>query len=160
VAARSTALAHRGQLRRAQSVEQAQRQPVQILPGAVLRSTHPRCALDGLPVEACGVAVDVYHQNIEEKHVGAAIRSARGRIALVQVCANDRGTPGEDHLDWPDITTALTEADYTGPLCIESFTGENAGIATAASVWRPLAPTQDALAVDGLAFLRGLTDTR
>ncbi|MEU4449632.1 sugar phosphate isomerase/epimerase, partial [Actinosynnema sp. NPDC023926] len=33
-------------------------------------------ALDGLPVDGCGVGVDVYHQNIEEKHVGDAIRSA------------------------------------------------------------------------------------
>ncbi|WP_033438965.1 sugar phosphate isomerase/epimerase family protein [Saccharothrix sp. NRRL B-16314] len=113
-------------------------------------------ALDGLPVDGCGVAVDVYHQNIEEKHVGDAIRSARGRIAHVQVCANDRGTPGDDNLDWADIVAALAEADYTGPLCIESFTGENASIATAASIWRPLAPTQDALAVDGLKFLKGV----
>lgn len=117
-------------------------------------------ALDGLPVDGCGVAVDVYHQNIEEKHVGDAIRSARGRIAHVQVCGNDRGTPGDDHLDWPDIVAALAEAHYTGPLCIESFTGENASIATAASIWRPLAPTQDALAVDGLAFLKGVIDSR
>ncbi|MBB5802830.1 D-psicose/D-tagatose/L-ribulose 3-epimerase [Saccharothrix ecbatanensis] len=116
-------------------------------------------ALDGLPADGCGVAVDVYHQNIEEKHVGGAIRSAKGRIAHVQVCANDRGTPGDDTLDWPDIVAALAEADYTGPLCIESFTGENATIATAASIWRPLASTQDALAVDGLRFLREVVAT-
>jgi D-psicose/D-tagatose/L-ribulose 3-epimerase len=40
---------------------------------------------------------------------------------------------------------------------IESFTADNASIATAASVWRPLAATQDAIAVDGLAFLRALS---
>ena len=39
---------------------------------------------------------------------------------------------------------------------IESFTAENATIATAASIWRPLARTQDAIAVDGLAFLKGV----
>jgi D-psicose/D-tagatose/L-ribulose 3-epimerase len=33
---------------------------------------------------------------------------------------------------------------------------ENETIATAASVWRPLAESQDAIAVDGLAFLRAL----
>ncbi|MCE6996296.1 sugar phosphate isomerase/epimerase [Saccharothrix sp. S26] len=117
-------------------------------------------ALDGLPVDGCGVAVDVYHQNIEEKHVGDAIRSARDRIAHVQVCGNDRGTPGDDHLDWADVVAALAEARYTGPLCIESFTGENASIATAASIWRPLAPTQDALATDGLRFLKEVIGTR
>jgi D-psicose/D-tagatose/L-ribulose 3-epimerase len=42
---------------------------------------------------------------------------------------------------------------------IESFTAENETIATAASVWRPLAESQDALAVDGLAFLRSLLNS-
>jgi D-psicose/D-tagatose/L-ribulose 3-epimerase len=41
-------------------------------------------------------------------------------------------------------------------VCIESFTVENAAIARAASVWRRLAPSQDALATEGLAFLRAL----
>ena len=39
-------------------------------------------------------------------------------------------------------------------MCIESFTAANEVIATAASIWRPLAPSPDALAADGLAFLR------
>ncbi|MEV0649054.1 sugar phosphate isomerase/epimerase family protein [Phytomonospora sp. NPDC050363] len=114
-------------------------------------------ALDGLPEEGCGLALDVYHMNIEERNIAEAIRFAEDRVAHVQVCANDRGAPGADHLDWKSILGALAEIAYTGPLVIESFTGENATIATAASIWRPLAETQDALAVDGLEFLRGLT---
>ncbi|MEU3457458.1 sugar phosphate isomerase/epimerase family protein [Micromonospora sp. NPDC006766] len=104
----------------------------------------------------CGVALDLYHQNIEEKNIPAAIRSAAGRVAHVQVCGNDRGAPGADHMDWPAILAALDEAGYAGPLCIESFTAENAAIATAASIWRPLATSQDAIAVDGLMFLRAV----
>ncbi len=104
----------------------------------------------------CGVALDLYHQNIEETDIPAAIRAAAGRVAHVQVCGNDRGAPGTDHLDWPAILTAVGEAGYRGPLCIESFTAENATIATAASIWRPLAASQDAIAVDGLTFLRGV----
>ena len=113
-------------------------------------------ALDGLPTQGCGVALDVYHMNIEERDVPAAIRRARSRIAHVQVCANDRGAPGADHLDWPAILAALDDAGYDGPLAIESFTAENATIATAASIWRPLAASQDAIAVDGLEFLNGV----
>ena len=45
---------------------------------------------------------------------------------------------------------------YAGPLNIESFTVDNAAIAVAASIWRPLAPSQDELAESGLAFLRSL----
>ncbi|NHC46245.1 sugar phosphate isomerase/epimerase family protein [Motilibacter aurantiacus] len=113
-------------------------------------------ALAPLPARGCGLLLDVYHMNIEEQDVAAAIRRAAGRIAHVQVCANDRGAPGADHLDWPGILAAIDDAGYTGPLCIESFTSENASIATAASIWRRLAPTQDAIATDGLTFLRDL----
>ena len=100
--------------------------------------------------------LDVYHMNIEERGVPAAIRAAGDRVAHVQVCGNDRGTPGGDHLDWDGVAAALRDIGYGGPVCIESFTSENRTIATAASIWRPLAPSQDALATDGLAFLRRL----
>ncbi|MDU0289912.1 sugar phosphate isomerase/epimerase family protein [Saccharothrix longispora] len=111
-------------------------------------------ALDGLPDEGCGLALDTYHMNIEESSPAEAVRAAGARIAHVQVCANDRGTPGEDHQDWPALLRALADAGYRGPLCIESFTPDNAAIATAASIWRPLAASPDALATGGLAFLR------
>jgi D-psicose/D-tagatose/L-ribulose 3-epimerase len=113
-------------------------------------------ALDGLAGSA--LALDVYHMNIEETDIAAAIGRAAGRIGHVQVSANDRGAPGRDHLDWPAILRALDKAGYSGPLAIESFTAHNATIATAASIWRPLAPTQDAIAIDGLHFLRSLND--
>ncbi len=112
-------------------------------------------ALDGLPLEGCGLALDTYHVNIEESSPVKAILAAGARIAHVQVCANDRGTPGNDHQDWRALLQALLDAGYRGPLCIESFTPDNATIATAASIWRPLATSSDALAVEGLAFLRG-----
>ncbi len=114
--------------------------------------------IDGLPHEGVGLALDTYHLNIEEQDPAAAIRSAgaAGRLAHVQVCANDRGAPGADHMDWSGLRAALVDAGYRGPLCIESFTAENASIATAASIWRPLARSQDAIATDGLAFLRRL----
>ncbi|THV40195.1 sugar phosphate isomerase/epimerase family protein [Glycomyces buryatensis] len=113
-------------------------------------------ALDGLA--GCALALDVYHMNIEETDLPAAIARAAGRIGHVQVSANDRGAPGRDHLDWSAILRALDQAGYSGPLVIESFTAHNATIATAASIWRPLAPTQDAIAVDGLHYLRSLHD--
>ncbi|HLS26216.1 MAG TPA: sugar phosphate isomerase/epimerase, partial [Beutenbergiaceae bacterium] len=56
--------------------------------------------------------------------------------------------------DWPAIFAALDAVGYTGAVNIESFTADNATIATAASIWRPLAATQDELARSGLAFLR------
>ena len=41
-------------------------------------------------------------------------------------------------------------------MVIESFSTEVKEIARAAAVWRPLAPTPDGLAKDGLAFLKKL----
>ena len=113
-------------------------------------------ALGPLLGPGLGLALDSYHLNIEEKHIGAAIREAGEHLAYVQVCGNDRGAVGDDHIDWPAFLDALDDVGYDGPLVIESFTADNASIATAASIWRPLAPTQDELARDGLSFLRSL----
>ena len=104
---------------------------------------------------ACGVLLDTFHMNVEEKRPGAAIREVGERLVHVHACGSDRGTPGEDHIDWPGIAAALKEVEYRGAVVIESFTGENRTIATAASIWRPLAASQDAIAADGLTFLRG-----
>jgi D-psicose/D-tagatose/L-ribulose 3-epimerase len=105
---------------------------------------------------ALGVALDTFHMNIEETDPSAAIRSAAGHIAHLQASGSHRGAPGNDHLDWPAIRDAVLEARYSGPICIESFTAENRTIARAAAIWRPLERTQDAIATDGLAFLRSL----
>jgi D-psicose/D-tagatose/L-ribulose 3-epimerase len=111
-------------------------------------------AIDDLP--ACGLLIDTYHANIEEKDVGAAFRLAGDRLEHVHASANDRGAPGADHVDWPEVRDALRDIGYDSAVVIESFTAENETIATAASIWRPLAASQDAIAVDGLAFLRRL----
>ncbi|GEK80549.1 sugar phosphate isomerase/epimerase family protein [Agrococcus baldri] len=116
-------------------------------------------ALEPLLGEHLGLALDTYHLGIEERSSADAIRAAGDALAHVQVCGNDRGAPGGDQTDWPGIRDALDEVGYRGPLVIESFTAENASIAVAASIWRPLAATQDDLARDGLAFLRELERT-
>lgn len=113
-------------------------------------------ALEPLLGHGVGLALDSYHLNIEERSSAGAIRAAGGHLVHLQVCGNDRGAPGGDQTNWPELVKALDDVGYTGPLNIESFTADNAAIATAASIWRPLAPSQDRLAADGLAFLRGL----
>jgi len=109
---------------------------------------------------ALGLALDSYHLNIEEKNPFAAIRAAGDYLAHVQVCGNDRGAVGDDHTDWPAFLDALDSVGYAGPLNLESFTGDNETIATAASIWRPLAENQDALAQRSLDYLTGLQDER
>lgn len=103
-----------------------------------------------------GFLLDTFHMNIEEKSLPAAIRMAKGKIFDFHSCANDRGTPGEDHFDWPAIAAALDDAGYQGPVVIESFTPEIKEIAKAVSLWRPLAKSPDTLAQNGYAFLRSM----
>jgi D-psicose/D-tagatose/L-ribulose 3-epimerase len=103
---------------------------------------------------ALGLCLDTFHMNIEEKDPAAAVRLAGRRIAHVQACGTDRGTPGADQFGWSGFVVALAETGYRGPVCIESFTVDNDAIARAASIWRRLAPSQDELATDGLEFLR------
>lgn len=109
--------------------------------------------IDGLP-PSVGIMIDTYHMNIEEADPYAALAAAGPHIKHVQVSGTNRGAPGADHFDWPRFFTVLRDTGYQGAICIESFTAENETIATAAAIWRPLAPSQDRLATDGLRYLR------
>lgn len=110
--------------------------------------------IDPLP-EVIGVNLDTYHMNIEEKTFRNAFDVVGSRLLHLQVCGNDRGAPGDDHLDWPEIRSCLERIGYRGMLGFESFTADNASIATAASIWRSFAPTQDHLARRALDYLTG-----
>ena len=103
-----------------------------------------------------GLLLDTFHMNIEERDIGGAIRLAGDRLFHFHACGNDRGAPGDDGIDWVRVRNALVDIDYRGEVTIESFTSANQTIATAASIWRPLGRSQDAIATDGLGFLRGL----
>ena len=110
--------------------------------------------LEQVGFDNAGFLLDTFHMNIEEKSLPNAIRMAKGKIFDFHSCANDRGTPGEDHFDWQAIVEALNEVDYRGPVVIESFTPEIKEIAKAVSLWRPLAESPDTLAKNGCEFLR------
>lgn len=104
----------------------------------------------------CQLMLDTFHMNIEETSLGEAIRAAGSRLRHVHACENDRGAPGTGHVPWAEVATALKDIGYDGPVVIESFTAKVKSIARAAAIWRPLAATQDAIAYDGLKFLKQL----
>lgn len=109
---------------------------------------------DAVGHPGCGLLLDTFHMNIEEQSIGAAIRSAASRLKHLHACENDRGAPGSGHIQWTDVVDACRAINYQGPAVIESFTSAVKSIARAAAIWRPLAPTQDGLAQDGLKHLR------
>jgi len=98
--------------------------------------------------------LDTFHMNIEEKDQAAAIRKAGKLLAHFHACGSDRGTPGNDHIDWKPIARALKQISYHGHVVIESFTTDVKVIARAAAIWRRIEPTQTEIAVKGLKFLR------
>ena len=112
--------------------------------------------VDRVDHPACQAMLDTFHMNIEEQSLGDAIRTVGPRLRHLHSCENDRGTPGKGHVPWSDVAAALRDVNYDGPVVIETFSAQIESIARAAAIWRPLAPSQDALAQDGLAFLQQL----
>lgn len=109
---------------------------------------------DAVANPAHGILFDTFHANIEERSLGAALRSCGPHLAHVHACENDRGAPGSGHVPWLEVFAALRELDYQGWVVIESFGARIPEIAAAACIWRDLAASPEALAQEGLAFLR------
>ena len=112
--------------------------------------------VDRVDHPACGLLLDTFHMNIEERSIGEAIRSAGKRIRQLHTCENDRGAPGSGHVPWQEVAAACRDIGFKGPFVIESFTNKVKSIARAAAIWRNFADTQDALAENGLRYLRTL----
>lgn len=106
--------------------------------------------------DALRIHLDAFHMNIEEKDPALAILKAGNKLALLHASGSDRGTPGGDQIDWERIFVALDKINYAGDIVIESFTPDVKIIAKAASIWRKVEPSKEAIAVDGLKFLRSL----
>ncbi|HEY7119254.1 MAG TPA: sugar phosphate isomerase/epimerase [Tepidisphaeraceae bacterium] len=103
---------------------------------------------------ALGIHLDTFHMNIEDKNQAKAIKKAGKLLAHFHACGSDRGTPGGDHIAWPDIVKALKGVKYKGDVVIESFTTDVKVIARAAAIWRQIEPKRDDIAVKGLKFLK------
>jgi|FLYN01.1.fsa_nt_gi D-psicose/D-tagatose/L-ribulose 3-epimerase len=112
--------------------------------------------VDRVSHPSCKILLDTFHMNIEEKSLGNAIRAAGSRLAHFHACENDRGAPGSGNVTWDDVADALRDINYDGPVVIESFTNKVKSIARAAAIWRSFEPSQDALAQNGLTFLKKL----
>jgi D-psicose/D-tagatose/L-ribulose 3-epimerase len=103
-----------------------------------------------------GLHLDTFHMHLEEKSSPDAIRLAGDRIFHFHACENDRGVPGTGQVHWQEIAPALKSVNYQGAIVIESFTSQVKEIARAVNIWREIAPSQDAIAMQGLQFLKTL----
>ena len=102
------------------------------------------------------IHLDTYHCNIEEKNFGAALAAGGGLVHYVHLSESDRGVPGSGNVNWKEVMTALKAANFSGDLVGESFVNMMPQLATALSVWRPVARSPEEVMAVGLPFLRSL----
>jgi D-psicose/D-tagatose/L-ribulose 3-epimerase len=106
--------------------------------------------------DAVGILLDTFHMGIEEKKQGEAIRGAAKHLKHFHACENDRGSPGTGQVPWGEVRDALKSVGYDGIVAIEGFNPEIVDLANGACIWRPMAPSPDRLAGDGVNFLKKL----
>lgn len=101
--------------------------------------------------------LDTFQMNVEENSMYEAIKVAGSLLYHFHCCASHRGIPGTGHVEWSEVFKALREVNYSRWLVIESFTPKIVeGFGRQTAVWRKLAPSTDAIAEQGLEFLRSI----
>jgi D-psicose/D-tagatose/L-ribulose 3-epimerase len=102
------------------------------------------------------IQLDTFHMNLEEEDYYETIVGLGEDLVHFHVAENHRGRFGRGTTPWDEIFRALSDIDYRGAIVIESFTPDVADVAVTACIWRQMAPSADALAAEGLAFLKAL----
>ena len=66
-----------------------------------------------------GVMGDTYHMNIEEIHMGDAIRKLGDKLYYLHIADSNRAAPGRGHIDFEKIAWALRDIHYEGWVAME-----------------------------------------
>lgn len=103
---------------------------------------------------AAKVLLDGFHMSIEESDLEQAVKRVGDKLLHVQVSENHRGIPGTGQTSWFSFKRGLAAVNYSGVISIESFTPNVQELAGAVCIWKPLAPSQDEFASQGIAFLQ------
>ncbi|HWK45726.1 MAG TPA: sugar phosphate isomerase/epimerase family protein [Stellaceae bacterium] len=98
--------------------------------------------------------LDTYHMNIEEKGQANGILKAGGHLKYIHLSESDRGVPGMGTVAWDEVYGALAGIGFKGGMAMESFIHMPPQLASALSVWRPVANSREEILADGLPFLR------
>jgi sugar phosphate isomerase/epimerase len=67
----------------------------------------------------CGICLDAFHMNIEEKDMFQAIRNSASRLNDFHVADNNRMACGMGAFDWGKILGTLKSVGYNGALTVE-----------------------------------------
>ena len=107
-----------------------------------------------------GVHLDTFHMNIEEKNYYDPIVASREVLCHMHCCENDRGVAGTGNVNWDAVFRALSKIKYDKWITLESFTPEIKSVAASTAIWRQIAPSADAIASEGLKFLKSMQRKR
>lgn len=97
---------------------------------------------------------DTYHMNIEEEGFYQPLVDNSETLGYIHMSESHRGLVGSGTVIWDDVFRGLADADYQGPLVLESFAAINPDLQAATKLWRPPNQPPGALAQKGLAFLK------
>lgn len=106
--------------------------------------------------DAMFVHGDMFHMNIEEGDIAAALTKVKDRLGYVHVAESQRGYLGTGNTDWPKFFGALHRIGYAGPITFESFSPTVLGpeLAGLIALWRDHWTDPDDVATKALAFMR------
>ena len=96
---------------------------------------------------------DTHHANIEEKNFTDAISTISPFLTHVHISENDRGTPGDGHVNFDEAFSNLAKVNYNGWLTIEAFSRNDPDFANAIGVWREFSKPWD-IAEKGFKFIK------
>ncbi len=103
---------------------------------------------------AFGVMYDTFHSHIEEKDQREAVASLVGRINVLHISENDRGTPGTGQIDFDTVFASVKATGFDGWVVMEAFGSGVPEIAAATRIWRPMFDSHQQLFHDSAVFIR------
>jgi D-psicose/D-tagatose/L-ribulose 3-epimerase len=101
-----------------------------------------------------GALYDTFHANIEEQDPIGCIALAGDVIKHVHISENDRGTPGNGHIDFEATMKMLRTTGYDGWLTIEAFGKSLPALAAATKVWRQFFESEEEVYTVGLKTMK------
>lgn len=112
--------------------------------------------VDDVGTDNVSVHLDTFHMIREEDDMVGAIRACGKKMGYFHACGSQRGIPGKDLVQWAEVLTAVRDAGYRDCITIEGF-HPDLSIAPLVAVWRHFADSPEALASEGLAFLKRMS---
>ena len=105
-------------------------------------------------MENISLHADTYHMNLEEEGFYTPLVESADVLAYIHMSESHRGLIGTGTIDWDEVFRGLKDANFAGPLILESFTPLAPDFTAAFKLWRASKYTPDVLGRKGLEFLK------